>query len=111
MHYNDEWGNKYELKFFKATYQMGGLAVLAYCKEDGNDYWEPYGDVTVWLFAPKSDYEYCAYLDTNNDGRLVKAMVDAGYVTLTGRTTRSGWCEYPEGRFDKEWLDSLKVMG
>ena len=38
-------------------------------------------------------------------------MVKAGYVTLTGRTAVSGWCEYPEGRFDKEWLDSLEVLG
>lgn len=108
MKYTDEYGNRYELRFYRARYQMGGMAILAECCEEGEDFWEPYADVTTYIFAPKGDN--CAYLDTNNVGHLVQAMIDAGYVELTGRTAASGWCVYPEGHFNEDWLASLREL-
>lgn len=107
MNYTDEWGDNYKLRFYKARYQMGGMAILAECCED-DGFWEPYADVTTYIFAPKGDN--CAYLDTNNAGHLIQKMVDAGYVELTGRTAQSGWCTYPEGHFNEKWLAELEEL-
>lgn len=99
----------YELTFYKSRYIAdNSIFIEAWCREDGDDYWEPYADVTKCLYERPADG--CSFLDTNNVGHLIQAMVDEGYVELTGRTASSGWCEYPEGRFDKEWLEGLEEL-
>lgn len=108
MQYTSKYGDTYEMKFMKDTYNAGGLAILAFCDEGKGNGWELYTIVTVWLPYPTFEFG-CAFLDTNNSGHLIEAMVDAGYVTLTGREGVSGFCTYPEGRFDSEWLDGLEV--
>ena len=108
MKYTDKYGNDYELMFVKGMYVAGELAIVVYC-DDGEGWgWEPYADLTVHLPYPIFEPD-CAFLDTNNCGHLVNAMIDEGLVTLTGREGVSGFCTYPEGRFDSEWLDSLEV--
>lgn len=100
MKYADQYGETYDLTFVKDEYELGGLAVIAYC-EDG-----PYAVVTTWLPDPVTN-ERCAYLDTNNCKHLVEWLIDKGYVRQTYRYARSGFCEYPEGMFDDEFLSTL----
>lgn len=107
MNYTDEYGKTYELRFHKAHYLLGGKAITVECSEDGY-FWEPYATVTKYISETKDDC--CAYLDTNNVGHLIQAMIDAGYIELTGRVTISGWCMYPEGRFNDEWLAGLDEL-
>ena len=100
MQYTDQYGETYDLTFVKSEYTLGGLAIIAYC-EDG-----PYATVTVWLDEPVTN-ERCAYLDTNNCGHLIGWLIKKGYVRQTFRYARSGFCEYPEGMFDEEFLNTL----
>ena len=101
MKYIDEWGDELEIEFVRSEYVSGGTALIAVC--DG----EEYDVATVWLtYLPHG----LVYLDTNNCKHLVDWMVANGFVTPTGQTRRSGFCEYPLAAIDKEWLASLEEV-
>lgn len=108
--YTDEWANKHQLAFTHTTYACGGgLAVEALAREydpevDETPWWEPYAGVTVNLpMFPLADSR-CAYLDANNSAHLIDWLADQGIIELTSRSVRSGFCTYPEGRFNESFL-------
>lgn len=110
--YTDEWGYEHLLAFTHTTYACGGsLAVEALVQEYDPDedelpWWESYAGVTVNLpMFPLAD-DRCAYLDANNSRHLCDWLAEQGLVELTGRTARSGFCTYPEARFDETFLDA-----
>ena len=104
--YVDEWGDRYDLAFELSHYETNGrLAIEAWCRPEEEESWEPYASVTVNLWEP-IDGDDCAYLDTNESPTLVRWLLEQGHVSLIPRVAQSGFCEYQEGRFTTEFLQS-----
>lgn len=111
MQYIDQYGNVFtDMRFVRSKYVDNGRPyVEAWCKEEGNDYYECYADVTVNLFAPLTAIDgYHVHVDTNNVPRLVDWMCEQGFMTKTGKVAQSGFCEYPEVELNHEWYDGLE---
>ena len=109
MRYVSEWGTMYELDFYRVYYTYNGLpGIEAWCSE-GDEYWEPYGVVTVNLSEPPMDG--CSWVDTNNMRHLIDRLHDIGAFEYTGRMQMSGFCAYPEVRWNTEWMaENVKEM-
>lgn len=92
----------------KATYvDFNNLYVGLVSWED--DYPEPWGDLTVNLGVPMEPD--CAFIDTNNCGDgVIDWLIENNIAIPTGDWGRSGFCIYPEVRFNKEFLDKVKEM-
>lgn len=74
--------------------------------EDGEEWC--YFTCQVWGYVPEHG---CVFIDHNTfDYGIVSAMVDAGYIELTGRKVPSGFVQIHEGKFNKEWLASLPTI-
>lgn len=68
-----------------------------------NEYPEPWGDLTVNLDCECD--ENCSYIDTNDNGNdIVDWLIENNLGELTGRKESSGFCTYPEFRFNIEEL-------
>lgn len=102
------YGTQYTLEFKKCTYQNNGsLAIQVMCREEGDDFLEPFCRLTVNLAVPPVR-KNCAYIDTNNVPQdLIQMLLDEGVMTFTGVDQMSGWCIYPEAEFNAEWLNEL----
>lgn len=70
------------------------------CNEYG--YFEPWCHVTVNLPEYRLTDENCGFLDTNNAPYIIDFLIENKLGELTGRTARSGFCTYPEFRFDMQ---------
>lgn len=91
----------------KSKYANNGRTYLGlYCKEE--EYFEPWTDITVNLFGPITD-ESCAFVDTNNCPDIVRFLEENKLAEPTGRVRQSGWCMYPEYRFNYEEVDKHVV--
>lgn len=91
----------------KDKYANNGRTYLGlYCKEE--EFFEPWTDITVNLFGPITD-ENCAFVDTNNCPDIVRFLEENGLAEPTGRVRQSGWCMYPEYRFNYEEVDKHVV--
>jgi hypothetical protein len=67
------------------------------------DWPEPWSDLTVNLGVKCADN--CAYIDTNNNGdRIVEWLITNKIATLTGGMRSSGFCVYPEMKFNMDEL-------
>lgn len=71
------------------------VAVEIYNRWDG-----PIARVTTCL-CDHSLAEDEAYVDTNNCPWAVALLEENGFAERTGRTRRSGYCEYPAMKFDR----------
>ena len=86
---------------------------LMYINKDLPDcpYIEPWCDITVNLpYAPITD-ENCGYLDTNDSPYIVDFLLENNLGELTGRTAASGFCTYPEFRFNMERIKEFEEEG
>lgn len=97
----------YEVAVEVNSYQMGGgIYVGLICFEDGFE--EPFADITVNVpneFIPLTAEQFdWAPVDTNNCPWVEKFLTDNKLAEKTGRTVRSGWCEYPIYKFNREEL-------
>ena len=80
----------------------GNLAIEMVTWEEG--YAEPWSRLTTNL-GDKLESD-CAYVDTNNNGEDITSWIEQNGLGIpTGRIGYSGWCEYPEYKFD---LDVIK---
>ena len=80
------------------------LFVELYVIDEECGYPEPYSNVTVNIpDYPLSD-ENCAFIDTNNAPFVVELLNKYHVGKFTGNYAFSGWCIYPEFRFDMETL-------
>lgn len=100
----NQYSDEFEIGFRLDTYKYGGgLAIEMLC----DDYygWSPYAMLTVNLEDyPGSDN--IAFVDTNNLGSsIVDWITNNNLGEPTGNYGFSGWCAYPEVRFD---LDKIK---
>lgn len=98
--------NGYDIWFTKSFYAYGGsLAILSHCSEG------PYATFTVCLEDEPEDQE-CAFIDTNNLGNGVCSFLEDNKIAFpTGRYGDSGYCTYPEYRFDKKFLENCDTRG
>jgi hypothetical protein len=96
------WGKNHLITFKLDKYaENGNLYVGMVAHDDG--YPEPWSDLTVNL-SVKCD-EDCAFIDTNDNGdRIVEWLITNKLATLTGRMRSSGFCTYPEVRFNMDEL-------
>lgn len=72
-----------------------GVAVEIYNRWDG-----PIARVTTCL-CDHSLAEDEAHVDTNNCPWAVALLEENGFAERTGRTRRSGYCEYPAMKFER----------
>ena len=108
----ESWGTKYELSFVRAQYTNNkALAIKVMCKEEGEEFIEPYATLTVNLSKSGLLDENCAFVDTNNcPTDIIKHLAKEGVAEYMGYSETSGFCSYPCYRFSKEWLKSLESM-
>lgn len=107
--FDGEVSEIFDVKFEIEKYSNNNrLAILLYCfDEDGFE--EPFGDVTVNLSAPITDKRTCGYLDTNNLRNVGEWLIENGFGEMTGKYARSGWCTYPEFRFNLEEIEKHTI--
>ena len=84
--------------------------ITGYCDNDSLaiqllcDNYEPFATLTVNLDASGYCAKDCAFVDTNNCPWAGTFIRENKLGTPTGRYGRSGFCTYPEYRFDLEKL-------
>lgn len=98
----NKYGAVHPMSFKLATYvENGNLYVGLITHEEG--YPEPWSDLTVNL-GVKCEPN-CAFIDTNNNGdEIVDWLISMQLGHFTGRMEASGWCLYPEIKFDMDKL-------
>lgn len=105
--YTNRFGTEYELVFTKCRYyDNGNLAVLAYCFDEDDEFWEPYATVTVNIEPLDNEYE--AAIDTNNLGNtMYEWLINQSLAFDAGYEIPSGFCLFPVVEFDHDWIDGL----
>lgn len=98
----NKYGNNYPMTFNLDHYAANeNLYVGLVTNTEG--YYEPWSDLTVNLGIKCA--ENCAFIDTNNNGNDIIDWLEAhGLGTATGRYKASGFCVYPEFKFNMEKL-------
>ena len=103
----ESYGTTYELSFKRGQYQLDkSLAIQIMCKEEGEDFTEPFAMLTVNLNKglPKNH----AFFDANNCPRtILMNLIEEGHATMTTVVASSGLCTYPLVKFSEEWLETL----
>ena len=97
-----KYGKDHPINFQLANYvDNGNLYIGMLTNEDG--YPEQWQNLTVNLSVKCADD--CAYIDINNNGNDIIGWLESnGLGHCTGNMMPSGWCVYPEFRFNMEAL-------
>lgn len=96
------WGKVHPMTFETANYADNGNLYVG-LRTNIEGYPEPWSDLTVNLGVPCK--ENCGFIDTNNNGNgIIDWLVENELGELTGRIKASGFCMYPEFRFNMEKL-------
>lgn len=93
-----KYGKNHPLTFGITSYLSdNSLAITMTTWEEG--YAEPWDSLTVNLEVDLEDN--CAFIDTNNNGGdIIDWLIKNNLGELTGRVKKSGFCSYPEFKFD-----------
>ena len=98
------YGKRKEIKFYTDMYSVDGSTYVGAVLIENGEPVEYYGDITTCIpFSTMEEEE--VVLDTNNCGNAADAMVEQGYVKLTRRKVKSGFCEYPVGKLTKKFFN------
>lgn len=101
-----KYGKVHPLEILISNYAYGnslGIALNTY--EQG--YPEPWSTLTV-NFNHSFLEPNCAFIDTNNNGdEIIDWLLENQLGELTGKYERSGYCSYPEFRFDMKRLQEV----
>ncbi len=105
----EQYGLVHPIQLKVSVYHYGkNIAIQMITHENG--YAEPWSNLTV-----NPDYILplnCAYIDTNNNGKDIISWVEHHKLaTPTGRYGYSGFCKYPEYRFNDTLLQELDPIG
>ena len=104
--YFDAFGQKEEAIFYVDQYRNNGRLFVGMYTLAEPMYWEPFDDVTVNLpHEQVTDKSCCGFINVNNFEQLPKILEENGLAEPTGKYGFSGWCSYPEYRFN---MDALK---
>lgn len=79
-----------------------GLALILLDRDLEYGYLEPYCDITVNLPGEMLTGENCAFVDVNNAPFIRAVLEENGLAEFTGMMGFSGWCAYPEYRFNMD---------
>ena len=90
----NNYGTEYDVTIVKTRYFDGNFAIALMCSDD----YEPYGNLTVNLGERLP--ENMAYVDTNNMPNAERFIKDNKLGKFTGKTRKSGYCEYPLYEFN-----------
>lgn len=91
-----------------ATYLNGNLAIEMITWENGCP--EPWSTLTVNL--SELCEKDCAFIDTNNNGKEILIWIKKHKLAVpTGRQLPSGFCTYPEYRFQENLLREIDPDG
>lgn len=92
------WGTDHPITFRISRYTNNNNLYIGMITWE-EDWPEPWSDLTVNLDAKCA--ENCAYIDTNNNtDRIVEWLITNKLATLTGEMRSSGFCIYPEMKFN-----------
>jgi len=104
-----KYGSTWPIQLKISVYLYGGgLAIQMISHEDGIA--EPWSYLTVNLDAiPPLN---CAFIDTNGNGEdILEWIAQHNLAVPTGRYEYSGYCKYPEYRFEEALLRELDPIG
>ena len=104
----DLFGTVYHVRPYREKYFINKrLAVKLEDVDDGS----PFAVVTVNLNYPLSDNSSpeLAFVDTNNLPMISDWLVSTGLAVPTGHIGYSGYCLYPEFKFDLEKVGNKHV--
>lgn len=97
------WGEEYKIWLEKNTYKWGGrnnLAIQAFL-EGG----EPFAMITTNLPEEQlTNPDTCAYIDVNNLKGIEDFLIENAIAVPTNNIGFSGYCIYPEYKFNLENL-------
>lgn len=96
----EAWGDRHLACIEVSTYMFGGGLYMA-LQERCDDDFEPYADLTVNLEGFPCEKNR-AFVDTNNFAQAEQLIWDFNLGEPTGRLGRSGYCTYPEYRFNMD---------
>lgn len=88
-----------KIKVYKGKYNNSRLAIQL-----GESY-DPYAILTVNLTSSPISGPDCAYVDTNNLPEAEKFIKARGLGEPTGMMAASGFCTYPEYKFNLDKLE------
>ena len=94
----ESYGTSYDICIEASSYVHGGGFALELLFISDDDL-EPYSNLTVNIAARSSGHD-CAYIDTNNLPEAESLIKQYKLGKPTGRIGYSGYCSYPEYRFD-----------
>lgn len=97
-----------EVSLVKSKFYDGNLAVVMI-----DEYGNYHSRITVNLPTYSKTDENCAYVDSNNLPRIVEWLKRHKLAEPTGMLAHSGFCEYPEMRFnfDNEYFEKEDIFG
>lgn len=97
----ETFGRKYKIWLEPLLYTTENLAVQVYDEDN-----EPFDIITVNLPDEElsGDFNCTAFIDTNNVEGLWSFLIKNGIAEFTGRVGHSGFCSYPEFKFNLEKL-------
>ena len=98
----NKYGKNHPMTFELASYaENSNLYVGLITNEEG--YPEPWQNLTVNLSVQCA--KDCAFIDTNNNGEeIIDWLVKNKLGKPTGKIKVSGWCVYPEFKFNMKAL-------
>ena len=104
----ENYGTTRPIQLQVAAYMNGNLAIEMITWEDGCP--EPWNTLTVNLtWQCEKD---CAFIDTNNNGKEILIWLKKHELAApTGRELKSGFCTYPEYRFQEALLREIDPDG
>lgn len=93
----NSWKNTYMIRIERHNYMNGRLAINLVCVPAN----EPFGVITVNIDYPLSRQRNdLAFVDTNNFPDIESWLKDNKLAVPTGYYGKSGYCCYPEYKFD-----------
>ena len=101
----EAWGEEFELNIYCDRYAMGGGLAMELV-ETGEQ--EPFTGLTVNL----KDYpceENCAFVDVNDFPEAIGLIEKYKLGESTGRIGISGWCAFPEYRFNMDEIEKYRL--
>lgn len=94
------YGNEYHIRLDYTSYRNNGTLALQMMDRIGPDEEEPFAVATVNLPESSRLAVNEQFVDTNNVPGIAEWLTCTGVATPTGRTARSGFCEYPVFAFN-----------
>lgn len=99
MKLKSRFGGEYEVRLETNRYRNNRIYLGLNCYDEEYGFWEPYAAITVNIDADLSDKD-CGFLDVNNFPEGKWFVENHGIGEPTGRIGFSGFCAYPEYRFN-----------